>query len=345
MKKILKTAVVGIGAMGRGHVEVYQRLEKEGFNVKLTAICDVDKEKLEGTKRAEGNLDNVGKSETNYSDYNKYTDINELLKNEELDYVDIVLPTYLHAKMSILALNKGLHVFCEKPMALNPNLCNRMIEASKKAGKKLMIGQCLRFWPEYEILHKYVKEEIFGKVLCAYFYRGGGTPQWSFENWLLQKSKGGGALLDQHAHDVDMINYLFGMPKYVSSSGISVFENSGHDCVSTNYYYDDGKVINAQDDWCLNGEYGFNHTFRVNFEKGAIIMDGGFRILPNGKEAFTPDYEQESAYYRELRYFINAIINDTEIEITPPESTADTIKIIDAETKSANKGGKLVFLK
>jgi len=346
MEKILRTAVVGIGMMGRGHVEVYQRLEKEGFPVKLVAVCDVDQAKLDGTVKIDGNLDNVGKDEQTFSDYNKYLSIDELLKKEDLDYIDIVLPTYLHAPMTIKCLKKGLNVLCEKPMALNYKECMKMTEAAKKANKKLMIGQCLRFWPEYEILKQYVVNGTFGKVVCGYFFRGGGTPMWSFEDWLRQREKGGGALHDQHVHDADMINYLFGMPKAVSSGGIKVFPNSGHDAVSTNYYYEDGKVINAQDDWTINGKYGFSHVFRVNFEKGAIVMDGGkFTVIPHEGEPFTPNYQPESAYYREIMYFCHSIINNTPIEVTTAQSTADTIKIIEAETQSADKNGMRVIIK
>lgn len=56
---------------------------------------------------------------------------------------------------------------------------------------------------------------------------------------------------DQHVHDVDMVQYLFGMPKAVSSIGKIILEGSGHDSVSTNYLYDDKKVVNAQDDWTM----------------------------------------------------------------------------------------------
>jgi predicted dehydrogenase len=342
MSRILKTAVIGLGAMGRGHVEVYKTFEKENFPVKLVAVCDIDEEKLSGAKKVDLNISGVGHDETEYGKYRRYTSLDELLDTEkELDYVDIVLPTYLHAPISIKAMEKGFNVMCEKPMALNPAQCEEMIATSKKLGKKLMIGQCLRFWPEYEVLKKYVVDGSFGAVKCAYFFRGGGTPLGSYENWLLSREKGGGALHDQHVHDTDMVNWLFGKPDYVSTSGTTVYEGSGHDAVSTNYFYKDGKVVNAQDDWTINGKFGFQYNFRVNFERGALIMqDNKLTIYPHNGEAFTPDIQHQSAYYRELVYFTNCIRNNLPVEVIAPESCADTIRIVHAEALSADANGK-----
>ncbi|SHE69856.1 Predicted dehydrogenase [Caldanaerobius fijiensis DSM 17918] len=341
---MLKVGLIGIGFMGRGHLDNYIRLEQEGFPVKLTAICDIDEEKFKG-KFVEGNID-VGKGKYDFSKYNLYTDIDEMLEKEQLDYVDIALPTYLHAEASIKALNKGMHVLCEKPMALTSDQCRQMIDAAKKNNKKLMIAQCLRFWPEYEVLKEYVESGKFGKVLSGYFYRGGGTPKWSYQNWLLQKDKSGGCLLDQHIHDVDMINWLFGKPDSVSTIARNVIPGSGYDIVSTNYYYADGKVINAQDDWTLGGDYGFEMLFRVNFEGGNLIYQGGtLKINPNDGKGYIPELPKDNGYYREIKYFVNSIINDTPITVATPESTMATIEIAEKEVESADNNGKPIPVK
>lgn len=335
---MLRVGLIGIGFMGRGHLDNYIRLEKEGFPVKLVAICDIDEDKFKG-KFVPGNID-VGNNKYDFSKYHLYTDIDEMLANEELDYVDIALPTYLHAETSIKALDKKLHVLCEKPMALNSKQCNDMIEASKRNDRKLMIGQCLRFWPAYECLKEYVDNKKFGEVVCAYFYRGGGTPLWSYQNWMLQKDKSGGAMLDQHVHDVDTINWIFGIPSAVSTIGKVVFENNDYDALSTNYIYEDGKVVNAQDDWSLNGDYGFRMTYRVNFEKGNIIYEGGkVKINPNDSKSFIPELSKDDGYYREIKYFAESIINNTKIEKAAPETSRKSVCIVEAEKASADERG------
>lgn len=341
MKSKLKAAVIGIGSMGRGHVEVYRRFEREDGPVELVAVCDIDEEKLSGRKTTELNLSNVGKQSVDYEKYRKYTSYEKLFAEEkELDYVDIVLPTYLHADAAVKAMESGFNVFCEKPMALNTELCGKMIEASERTGKKLMIGQCLRFWGVYEYLKQCVEDKRYGNVVCAYFFRGGGTPLWSYQNWLLQREKGGGGLFDQHVHDVDMVHYLFGMPESVSSSGITVYNGSGHDAVSTNYYFKDSKVVNVQNDWTINGEFGFGYSFRVNFEKGALVMNNDeLTVYPHDGAKFVPDIRKESAYYKEISYFAKCVAEDKPVEMSSPASCADTIRIVSAEAASADARG------
>lgn len=339
---MLKVGLIGLGFMGRGHLDIYKKLEKESFPVRLVAVCDIDQKKLDG-KFTEGNLD-IADGKDKLERYNKYTDWKEMITREELDFVDIALPTYLHARVTIDSLNEGRNVLCEKPMALTGEECQSMIDSACKNNKKLMIAQCLRFWPEYEILYDYVKNRKLGEVNGAYFYRGGTTPRWSYENWLLDKEKSGGVLLDQHVHDVDMINWLFGKPEKVSTIGKNVITGSGYDIVSTNYFYLD-KVVNAQDDWTLNGDYGFKMSFRVNFEKGNLIYNGEeLEVNPNDDKGFVAETPDESGYYREIKYFVNSIINDTPLKTATTASTMDSILIARAEMESADNLGEFVEL-
>lgn len=344
MEKILKVGLVGLGFMGNCHLNNYIRLEKEGFPVKLVAICDVDKEKF-GGKSVKGNIE-VGDNKIDFSKYNLYTNIDEMLEKEDLDYIDTPLPTYLHAEAAIKALNKGLHAFCEKPMALNSADCQKMIDAAKSNNKLLMLGHCLRFWPGYEYLKETVESKRYGEVVSGYFFRGGCTPIWSYQNWLLQEDKAGGALFDQHIHDVDTINWLFGKPESVSTIAKNVIPGSGYDVVSTNYIYPDGKVINTQDDWTINGDFGFEMTFRVNFEKGCVIFkDGKTMDYPHDGKMFHPELPADDGYYREIKYFVNSILNNTDVSVNTPQSNMETIMIAEAEKISADNKGAITPVK
>ncbi len=340
---MIKVGLVGIGAIGRVHLENYMRLIQEKTTIQLVAICDVNPDRLKGIT-PEGNIATT-QTDVGAFGFHEYTDLDTMLASEKLDYVDIALPTYLHDTMAIKAMEKGCHVLCEKPMALTAEKCQRMIEASEKFGKKLMIAQCLRFWPAYEYLKACVEDKRYGNVTCAYFFRGGSTPRWSFENWLLKKEKSGGCLLDQHIHDVDTINWLFGMPDAVSTAAVNIIAGSGYDAVSTNYYYPDGKVVNAQDDWTLEGDYGFGMIFRVNFEKGNVILtEKGLSVNPNDEKGFIPELNPDQGYYHEVKYFAQAIENETPIVTARPESTKDTIRIAEAEMLSADRNGAIVAL-
>ncbi|HBT51002.1 MAG TPA: gfo/Idh/MocA family oxidoreductase [Petrotoga sp.] len=341
---MLKVGLIGIGFMGRGHLENYIRLESEGFPLKLVAICDIDSNKFEN-KFIPGNI-NVGEKKFDFSRYKLYTDIDEMLEKEKFDYIDIALPTYLHSEVTIKALNMGINVLCEKPMALDLDQSQAMIEAAIKNNKKLMIGHCLRFWPEYEYAKEKIEAKEFGNILEAYFFRGGNTPKWSYQGWLLQKEKSGGVLLDQHVHDIDTINWFFGIPEAVSTLSVSLIPTSGYDAVSTHYIYQDKKIITAEDDWLLNGKFPFEMRFRLNFEQGNIVYEKGeLLVTPNEGKPYVPNIQKENAYYREIKYFANAVINDNDIEICPPTSSIEAIKIALAEMQSADNKGEKINLK
>lgn len=340
---MIKVGLVGLGFMGRGHFTVYEQLMKEGFPVQLVALCDVDADKFRGIL-VKGILD-VGADAFDFTPYKQYTDIDEMLAREELDMVDIALPTYLHAEMAIRCLDAGKHVLCEKPMALTEAGCKGMIEAKRRSGKKLMIAQCLRFWPAYEYLKQTVATERFGKPVEAYFWRGGGAPRWSYENWLLKEELSGGCIHDQHVHDTDTINWLFGKPDAVSTLGRNVIPGAGFDAVSTQYYYKDGPVVNAQDDWTLEGGFPFDMRFRVSFQRGALLLENGIlKVFDHQAGEQTPPLSEEQGYIREVRYFVDCILNDKPTKACTTKSTLNTIRIALAERQSAARGGKRVKL-
>ena len=340
---MLRVGLIGLGFMGRGHLANYIRLDAEGAPVKLVAVCDIDPAKLEGRDIITGNI-GVGNA-CDLSGYAKYADYNEMMAKENLDYVDIALPTYLHASASIAALKAGCHVLSEKPMARTVEECEEMIEAARSAGKMLMTAQCLRFWPAYEYLKECVDSGKFGEVTSAYFFRGGSTPSWSWEGWLLDEARSGGCLLDQHVHDVDMVNWLFGPADAVSARGINVIEGSGYDAVSTHYIYSDSKVVCAEDDWTIQGDYGFDMLFRVNFRRGSVhFSKGKMNVCPAEGAAFEPELCSDDGYYREINAFIDAILHDKPVANCTPESTRDTIAMALAEQESADRGGVLVKL-
>jgi len=339
---MLRVGVIGLGFMGKMHLGVYQKRP----DVELTAVSDIIPRKLKGDLSGGGNIP----TEADFFDFTKiscYRNADDLINDKKVDFVDICLPTHLHALYTIKALEAGKDVLCEKPMANSLAECNRMITAAKSSGRKLMIAQCLRFWPEYEVLKEYVENRKLGKLLALSCFRGGGTPIWSEANWILQKDKGGGALLDMHIHDIDIITYILGMPKSVFSIGKNVVEGSGIDVVSTNYFYPEGPIVNAICNWVLNGEFGFNMTYLASFEKGNITFDASqsptIRINPNEGKAFTPPLEPGNGYTREIDYFVKALYSKAPIERVTPEQARDSVKVALAEMLSVENSRPVVI--
>ena len=119
------------------------QVEEERKDIRLSAICNSDIESI--TKNTKINLGNVSIEHIDFSKYNLYTDYKKMIEKEDLDFVFITLPSYLHYEVSLYCLNHGIAVYCEKPMAITFSECEKMVEALKKSGKCLMIGQSLRF--------------------------------------------------------------------------------------------------------------------------------------------------------------------------------------------------------
>ena len=218
-----------------------------------------------------------------------------------------------------------------------------MIRTAKECGKELMIGQCLRFWDEYTILKSYIDSGEFGAVRAGMFYRGGDTPRWSYQDWYMHKAMGGGAVFDQHIHDVDMVQYLFGMPDRVSTNGKILHEDTNYDTVCTNYIYDNGPLIFSHNDWTLSSD--FAHGYRVNFEHATLEMGArGLVLKRRGAKEEKIAFAPTSALSNEVAYFAACILGTHGNEIDPPESARETIRLVTAEIASADGGAAVIDL-
>jgi len=225
---MIKVGILGYGGIARSHRRGYEILAKQGAPVELVALCDIDPNQFSGNMTINLGGTDCDKTKT----YRTYTDLEEMLAKEEPDTIDICLPTYLHCEYACMLLKRGYNVQSEKPMGLNGKECEMMLAAAKESGKKLMIGMCLRFEPLYTELKKMIDDGRFGKVHAASFDRLSGLPRWGYDNWFRDYKRAGGVALDMHIHDVDLMNYLFGLPKSVRSVGTQdkgELENVGKD--------------------------------------------------------------------------------------------------------------------
>jgi len=331
---MLKFAIIGVGGLGKMHLKNVAKLERERGDIKLTALCDVEESRF--TEKIEINLGGDA-TPTDLTGYRLYTDADELLKKEELDFVMTALPTYVHERIAVQALNAGLHVFSEKPMARSLAECQNMVDRAKANKRLLMIGQCLRYWPEYVKLKEFIDSRKYGKVLRAEFFRYSSPPRWAWQNWFLDFEKSGGAALDMHVHDVDFINWVFGTPVKVSSRATHV--TSKFDSIVTSYDFANEKVVTSVGDWGLPKSYAFSASYMVKFENAAVEMRGGVtKVYPEDGEAFALEFPVEDAYVNEVCDFIECIKAGRELTVVTPESAMQTIKIVTAEMESAERG-------
>ncbi len=332
---MLKVGILGFGFMGRMHYANFKKFK----DIEITAICDSRADILSTTQQSKGNIAGAEGS-VDFSGLNLYSDFDELLKNENLDAVSITLPTHLHAKFSKMALEAGMHVFCEKPMALNVSQCTEMIAAAKQSGKCLQVGHCLRFWPECAKAKEIVQSEQYGKVLAATFQRLGSLPDWSVDNWFMDDKRSGGMALDLHIHDTDFVQYLFGLPAAVSSFGAST--SSGQLIhIVTEYLFDDNMVVTAEGSWAVTPSYGFEASFNIIMEKATITYgytrSPTLRVCPADGESFTPEIDPADGYYHQFAHFINLINGKNVPEVTTLEQSRNSVMIVNAEIESVHK--------
>ncbi len=308
---MLKVGLVGCGFMGRMHATVYGTLD----DADLVTVHDKDPE------RAKALAESFGISTTsNYED----------LLTSECDIIDICLPTDLHSEFTVKAAQAGKHVLCEKPMAINLNQAQAMIDACAQAGVKLMIGHCIRYWPEYALLKEIKDSGRIGKLLSLNLTRYGQFPTWGADNWLAKEERAGGGVLDMHIHDTDFAHYLLGEPDHMVSFG-TINETGPAHAFTTQTYGD--AIVHLEGGWNMAPGTPFNMSYRAVFEKGTVLFDHqGMRIYEEGKEPEIPTFESMKAtgggnisdlggYYHEIKSFINSILSDEELTIVTPQSS------------------------
>jgi predicted dehydrogenase len=338
---MLRIGIVGFGFMGRMH---YQRWKALG-GAQIVSICDANPNIKEDTKRAVGNIQGAD-GQIDFADIELHRSLDEMLDKVKLDAVSLTLPTYLHAECSEKALSRGVNVLCEKPMALTVADCDRMIAAAKRSGKVLLIGHCVRFWPEYAKAKEIVDGGEYGKVVAAMFQRLGAPPGWSVDNWFVDEKRSGGVALDLHIHDTDYVQYLFGMPKAVCSHGA---KGPGGQLIHvvTEYEYGQDKVVVAEGGWGMTTTFGFEMSFNLVLEKATIVYDltrkPMLRVCPAEGKEFTPKLPDGDGYLREIEHFAKVVQGENVKPIITLEQSRNSVRIVEAEKKSIDNKQRVVI--
>lgn len=204
----LRVGVIGLGFGGEMALKGYSLLP----NVEIVALAGLEEEKL----HALGAM---------YQIPNLYRYHHELLSRDDLDAVSVCVPNYLHAPVAIEALERGMHVLCEKPLARTSDEAEAMVTAATKANRVLQIVFNHRVRGDVQILKRYVDEGKLGNIYYAkaHWMRRRGIP--GAGTWFVNKEKaGGGPLIDLGVHALDMALYLLGEPEILTVSASTYAE-------------------------------------------------------------------------------------------------------------------------
>ncbi len=200
-QKTVRTGVIGCGA-GAFHVEAYAGEARAD----LVALAGLDTARCRELASKHG----IGRI---------YRDYQELLADPEVDAVSLALPNNLHMPVAIAALEAGKHVLVEKPLALNAEEGQRMVDAAERAGKVLAIAFNRRYRQDVQLVQRHIAAGNFGDIYYAkaFWMRRAGIP--GFGTWFSSKAMaGGGSLIDLGVHVLDMALYMMGNPKVTSVS-------------------------------------------------------------------------------------------------------------------------------
>lgn len=311
---MLKIALAGVGGISGAHIPAWEAME----DAELVALCDIRPEQME-----------------KYPDKRHYTDFDEMLGSEEIDILDICLPTYLHADYAVRAMEKGINVICEKPVSLKREDVARVYGTAEKNGVKFMIAQVLRFWPEYEVLKRIYDEKTYGRLLSGSMTRLGCYPKWSWDGWMMDEKRSGLVPFDLHIHDLDFMVYAFGKPldKTVFRS-----KRPEQDYINAVYSYD-GFFVSTEASWYAS-PYPFKAQFLFQFENAVVAFeDGKMTVYERDGKIFSPIGESVSdtgniglpasdAYANEINYFADCVRTGKDPEKVKPDGLETVIDIL-----------------
>ncbi len=305
----INIGIIGVGRTAQTvHLPAYQQIKQAN----ILAIADIDETRVKWVA-----------SRSNI--HHAYTDYRRLLENNDIQAVDVCVPTFLHHQVVMDSLAAGKHVFCEKPMALTLTHCRQMIAAAEKADRLLMIGVNQRYRPDVQMLKSWLDTKTLGKV---YYIKAGwlfGLNRWETNPHLPRAvAAGSGALYDVGQPMLDLMLWLLDFPEIAEMNGssFSLSEFNESDFATVYLKTKDQTTLLLEVSWSLTSETDFTYLtvngakgmaalnpLRTNKDKIILKEKDGVLInvtppIKTGKSVYLKSYEVE------LRHFIDCIASD-----------------------------------
>lgn len=304
MEKEIGIGIIGAGTISNFHARGYLKDER----ARIVAVCDVVEEKAIEKAKKWGVL-------------KWYTDSSKLLKDKDVDAVDICVPPVFHAPVAIAAAKAGKHVFVEKPMALTLKDCNEMIEAAKSNNVKLMVGHNQLFFPPHNEAKRLIETEI-GRPIVLVTRLHNGLP---VGGWRADPKISGGFLTESCIHRLYVSRYLMGeikrvscmisktQPELLTEDVVMVsmeFENDGFGSISANF----------------GGPYPlWDDRTEIVGNKGLVIINGvESQIWPGPPLFFYKDGQWKVYRKREISDEMKEMFGETAGEISMTSNEIDT---------------------
>ena len=321
MSDVLSVGVIGAGGIARSHMNAI----KVNDNIQMVAVIDVD-------------ADRAGAAAEEFG-ANAYTDIEPLLANPQVEAVHVCTPHALHADQVVAAAEAGKHVLVEKPMALTLADCDRMIDACDQAGKILMVGQVMRYYPVNRTIQKMIADGEIGQVghlirrRYSYFNP---TPAGSdSRHWYLDLEMGGICVLYCFGpHEYDILHWYLNSPVaqvYAQGSESTDLYRGQKDSYTTMMTHENGAVsvlsqtvvshTSAHDQYIVGSE-------------GSMMLTGD-KLTVNGEEVSVGGSSREGMS-NQIREFATCCLKGSEPDASG-HSVRHSMAVIEAAKLSAER--------
>lgn len=336
--------MVGLGKMGLSHLAIVRAHP----DVELVAACDT-------TTYLTDIL-------TKYSNLKCYASFDEILAKEQLDALLVATPSTLHAGMVTKALERGLHVFCEKPFVLDSNDGQRLVDLAEQKGRVSQVGYHYRFVGAFKEAARIVKSGALGKIhhVRAEAY-GPVVLRQKGMTWRSAKNQGGGALYDYACHAIDLVNFVFEAPTSVRGSVLNrIFSNDVEDEVYCSFEFADGASGQLAVNWSDESYrkmstkisvWGTNGRITADRQECQIFLRQPHPSLPGIEEGwtvrYTTDLTEEVWYYlrgeeysAQIDYFVQSIKEKRTNGQNSFKSALATDKIVEMILSESETGEK-----
>ncbi len=341
--KNLGFGIVGCGLISDWHARAVEAIE----GAYLVGVTDVNKDAREKTALKYG--------------VRSFDSLEQMLNNKEIDVVSICTPSGLHAPLAIKAANAGKHIILEKPMALNLKESDEIIEACDKNNVKLTVISQLRFTDSVARVKAALAEGLLGRIIMGNVYMKYYRSQEYYDqsSWRgTWKMDGGGALMNQGIHGIDLLQYIMGDVKSVFAHTRTLARNiETEDSAIAILEFENGALGSIEGTTSIYP--GFSRVLEVNGSKGTIALqeDSIIKWIIEGKDAPEGILERETSnksasnpadfgiegHIAQITDMVNAIREDRKPLVDQHEGRKP-IEIIMAVYESS-RTGKLVTLR
>jgi predicted dehydrogenase len=341
---MIRIGVVGLGKMGLSHLAMI----RPHPDVEVAAICDPAGYVVDMLEKHTG--------------LKGFRSMPEMLEKVELDAVIISTPSRFHVEMVEMAIDRGLHVFCEKPFTLDPADGNRLADLAESRGRVNQVGYHCRFVAAFQEVKRlldlgaigkvtHIKAEAYGPVVLR--------PKGS--TWRTQRSEGGGCLYDYAAHPINLVNWYLGEPSGVGGTALNrIFSRDTEDEVYGTLFFDDGATASVSVNWSDESYRKMSTQITIQGSAGTLYADRqecrvflrdeapvpqGYR--PGWNVRYTTEmtepvwfYLRGEEYSAQLDYFVGRIRAGETVNRNSFRSATSTDRVIAAMIADARDGGR-----